>query len=287
MPKILFIGLGTMGYPMAGHLSRGNDVTVYNRSRLKADNWIKEYKGNLITNLSELNDPFDYIISCVGNDNDLEEITISSFGFFKNLNSETVFIDHSTVSPKIVKLINKEAIKLGIQFLDAPISGGEAGAINGALSIMVGGNLSSFEKSREVLQSYGKKIKFMGVSGSGQLTKIINQICIAGLVQGLAEAVHFMKKTDLAVDDVVDVISGGAAQSWQLDNRFKTMSEDKFNFGFAVDLMRKDLGIAFEQAADFGIELEVTKIVDQFYLELQQKGYNDLDTSSLIKRLTC
>ena len=286
MPKILFIGLGTMGYPMAGHLSRGNDVTVYNRSRLKADNWIKEYKGNLITNLSELNDPFDYIISCVGNDNDLEEITISSSGCFKNLNSETVFIDHSTVSPKIVKLINKEAIKLGIQFLDAPISGGEAGAINGALSIMVGGNLSSFEKSREVLQSYGKKIKFMGVSGSGQLTKIINQICIAGLVQGLAEAVHFMKKTDLAVDDVVDVISGGAAQSWQLDNRFKTMSEDKFNFGFAVDLMRKDLGIAFEQAADFGIELEVTKIVDQFYLELQQMGYNDLDTSSLIKRLT-
>ena len=286
MPKILFIGLGTMGYPMAGHLSQGNDVTVYNRSRLKADNWIKEYKGNLITNLSELNDPFDYIISCVGNDNDLEEITISSSGCFKNLNSETVFIDHSTVSPKIVKLINKEALKLGIQFLDAPISGGEAGAINGALSIMVGGNLSSFEKSREVLQSYGKKIKFMGVSGSGQLTKIINQICIAGLVQGLAEAVHFMKKTDLAVDDVVDVISGGAAQSWQLDNRFKTMSEDKFNFGFAVDLMRKDLGIAFEQAADFGIELEVTKIVDQFYLELQQMGYNDLDTSSLIKRLT-
>ena len=286
MPKILFIGLGTMGYPMAGHLSRGNDVTVYNRSRLKADNWIKEYKGNLITNLSELNDPFDYIISCVGNDNDLEEITISSSGCFKNLNSETVFIDHSTVSPKIVKLINKEALKLGIQFLDAPISGGEAGAINGALSIMVGGNLSSFEKSREVLQSYGKKIKFMGVSGSGQLTKIINQICIAGLVQGLAEAVNFMKKTDLAVDDVVDVISGGAAQSWQLDNRFKTMSEDKFNFGFAVDLMRKDLGIAFEQAADFDIELEVTKIVDQFYLELQQMGYNDLDTSSLIKRLT-
>ena len=286
MPKILFIGLGTMGYPMAGHLSRGNDVTVYNRSRLKADNWIKEYKGSLITDLSELNDSFDYIISCVGNDNDLEEITISSFGCFKNLNSETVFIDHSTVSPKIVKLINKEALKLGIQFLDAPISGGEAGAINGALSIMVGGNLSSFEKSKEVLLSYGKKIKFMGVSGSGQLTKIINQICIAGLVQGLAEAVHFMTKTDLAVDDVVDVISAGAAQSWQLDNRFKTMSEDKFNFGFAVDLMRKDLGIAFEQAADFGIELEVTKIVDQFYLELQQMGYNDLDTSSLIKRLT-
>ena len=286
MPKILFIGLGTMGYPMAGHLSQGNNVTVYNRSRFKADNWIKEYKGELITSLSEMNDTFDYIISCVGKDNDLEEITISSFGCFKNLKSETVFIDHSTVSPKIVKLINKEAIKLGIQFLDAPISGGEAGAINGALSIMVGGNLSSFEKSRKVLQSYGKKIKFMGVSGSGQLTKIINQICIAGLVQGLAEAVHFMKKTDLAVDDVVDVISGGAAQSWQLDNRFKTMTEDKFNFGFAVDLMRKDLGIAFEQAADFGIELEVTKIVDQFYLELQQMGYNDLDTSSLIKRLT-
>ena len=186
------------------------------------------------------------------------------------------------MSPKLVKTINTEASNLGLTFLDAPISGGEAGAINGALSIMVGGSLESFNKSEKLLQAYGKKIKYMGPPGSGQLTKIINQICIAGLVQGLSEAVHFMNKTDLSADDVLDVISGGAAQSWQLDNRLKTMSEDKFNFGFAVDLMRKDLGIAFDQAEEYGIDLEVTKIVDKFYSELQKMGHNRLDTSSCL-----
>ena len=286
MHKILFIGLGTMGYPMAGHLSKINEVTVYNRTVSKSQKWIKEHNGKFISKLSEIEERFDFVISCIGNDNDLIEITTSKNGCFKNLNRDSIFIDHSTVSPKLVKKISEDAEKVGIKFLDAPISGGEAGAINGTLSIMIGGKLKTYNDSEELLQAYGKKIKFMGQSGSGQLTKIINQICIAGLVQGLAEAVHFMKKTDLSADDVLDVISGGAAQSWQLDNRLKTMSEDKFNFGFAVDLMRKDLGIAFDQAKDFGINLDVTKIVDQYYLELQKMGHNKLDTSSLVKRLT-
>jgi len=286
MHKILFIGLGTMGYPMAGHLSKINDVTVYNRTLSKSQKWIKDHDGKLLSKLSEIEEEFDFIISCIGNDDDLIEITTSKNGCFRLLNKDSIFIDHSTVSPKLVKKIFKEAKEVGVNFLDAPISGGEAGAINGALSIMIGGELKSFKDSEELLQAYGKKIKYMGQSGSGQLTKIINQICIAGLVQGLAEAVHFMKKTDLSADDVLDVISGGAAQSWQLDNRLKTMSEDKFNFGFAVDLMRKDLDIAFDQAKEFGINLEITKIVDQFYLELQKMGHNKLDTSSLVKRLT-
>ena len=275
-----------MGYPMAGHLSKINDVTVYNRTLSKSQKWIKDHDGKLLSKLSEIEEEFDFIISCIGNDDDLIEITTSKNGCFRLLNKDSIFIDHSTVSPKLVKKISKEAKKVGINFLDAPISGGEAGATNGALSVMIGGELKSFKDSEELLQAYGKKIKYMGQSGSGQLTKIINQICIAGLVQGLAEAVHFMKKTDLSADDVLDVISGGAAQSWQLDNRLKTMSEDKFNFGFAVDLMRKDLGIAFDQAKEFGINLEITKIVDQFYLELQKMGHNKLDTSSLVKRLT-
>ena len=275
-----------MGYPMAGHLSKINDVTVYNRTLSKSQKWIKDHDGKLLSKLSEIEEEFDFIISCIGNDDDLIEITTSKNGCFRLLNKDSIFIDHSTVSPKLVKKIFKEAKEVGVNFLDAPISGGEAGAINGALSIMIGGELKSFKDSEELLQAYGKKIKYMGQSGSGQLTKIINQICIAGLVQGLAEAVHFMKKTDLSANDVLDVISGGAAQSWQLDNRLKTMSEDKFNFGFAVDLMRKDLGIAFDQAKEFGINLEITKIVDQFYLELQKMGHNKLDTSSLVKRLT-
>ena len=286
MHKILFIGLGTMGYPMAGHLSKTNNVTVYNRTTSKSKKWIEDFNGTILLNLSEIDSHYDFVISCIGNDEDLIEITTAENGCFKLLSYNSIFIDHSTVSPKLVKTINTEASNLGLTFLDAPISGGEAGAINGALSIMVGCSLESFNKSEKLLQTYGKKIKYMGPSGSGQLTKIINQICIAGLVQGLSEAVHFMKKTDLSADDVLDVISGGAAQSWQLDNRLKTMSEDKFNFGFAVDLMRKDLGIAFDQAEEYGIDLEVTKIVDKFYSDLQKMGHNRLDTSSLVKRLT-
>ena len=286
MPKVLFIGLGTMGFPMAGHLCKDYKVTVYNRTTSKSLKWIEKYNGNYIEDLKLTNTKYDFVISCIGNDQDLIEVTTSDHGCFNYLHDNTTFIDHSTVSPKIVKFISQEANKKNIHFLDAPISGGEAGAINGALSIMVGGIENDYYQAKDVMRAYGKKIKYMGESGSGQLTKIINQICIAGLVQGLSEAVFFMKKTSLNIDDVLEVISSGAAQSWQLDNRLKTMVDGKFDFGFAVDLMRKDLGIAFDQAKDFGIDLEVTKVVDQFYSELQEMGYNKMDTSSLLKRLT-
>ena len=285
MHKVLFIGLGTMGFHMAGHLSKSHDVIVYNRTTSKSHEWMNKYNGGFIEKLSEIKDELDLVVSCIGNDDDLIDITTSEKGCFNYLNKNSIFIDHSTVSPHVVKSIKNEASKKSIHFLDAPISGGEAGAINGALSIMVGGNIDHFNLAEKLMSAYGKKIKYMGETGSGQLTKIINQICIAGLVQGLSEAVYFMKQTDLNADDVLEVISSGAAQSWQLDNRLKTMVEDKFDFGFAVDLMRKDLGIAFNQASEFGIDLEVTKIVDQFYSNLQEMGHNKLDTSSLLKRL--
>jgi 3-hydroxyisobutyrate dehydrogenase len=246
---------------------------------------VNKYDGGFIEKLSDIKDEPNFVVSCVGNDDNLVDITTSEKGCFNNLSKNSIFIDHSTVSPQVVKSIESEASKRSIHFLDAPISGGEAGAKNGTLSIMVGGKIDHFKLAEKLMGAYGKKIKYMGETGSGQLTKIINQICIAGLVQGLSEAVYFMKQTNLNVDDVLEVISSGAAQSWQLDNRLKTMVEDKFDFGFAVDLMRKDLGIAFNQASEFGIDLEVTKIVDQFYSDLQEMGHNKLDTSSLLKRL--
>ena len=285
MHKVLFIGLGTMGFHMAGHLSKSNNVTVYNRTTSRSHEWVNKYDGGFIEKLSEIKDEPNFVVSCVGNDDDLVDITTSEKGCLNYLSKNSIFIDHSTVSPQVVKSIESEASKRSIHFLDAPISGGEAGAINGTLSIMVGGKKEHFNLAEKLMGAYGKKIKYMGEIGSGQLTKIINQICIAGLVQGLSEAVYFMKQTDLNVDDVLEVISSGAAQSWQLDNRLKSMVEDKFDFGFAVDLMRKDLGIAFNQASEFGIDLEVTKIVDHFYSDLQDMGHNKLDTSSLLKRL--
>ena len=285
MHRILFIGIGTMGFPMAGYLSKTNDVSVYNRSKEKVDKWLSIYQGNLVQNLSGINKEYDFVISCIGNDNDLEDITISETGCLNQLKENSVFIDHSTVSPKLVSKLEKEFSQRKVNFLDAPISGGQSGAENGTLSIMVGGNKQAFIKSEELLKSYGKKIKFMGNSGSGQLTKIINQICIAGLIQGLSEAIYFMKQTDLTPEDVLEVISSGAAQSWQMENRFSTMVNNEFDFGFAVDLMRKDLSIAFNQAQEYGIDLEVTKIVDDFYSEIQTMGGNKFDTSSLVKRL--
>jgi|TARA_B100000929_G_scaffold79000_1_gene61680 3-hydroxyisobutyrate dehydrogenase len=285
MHKVLFIGIGTMGFPMAGYLSKTNDVSVYNRSKEKVDKWLSIYQGNLVQNLSGINKEYDFVISCIGNDNDLEDITISETGCLNQLKENSVFIDHSTVSPKLVSKLEKEFSQRKVNFLDAPISGGQSGAENGTLSIMVGGNKQAFIKSEELLKSYGKKIKFMGNSGSGQLTKIINQICIAGLIQGLSEAIYFMKQTDLTPEDVLEVISSGAAQSWQMENRFSTMVNNEFDFGFAVDLMRKDLSIAFNQAQEYGIDLEVTKIVDDFYSEIQTMGGNKFDTSSLVKRL--
>ena len=285
MYKILFIGIGTMGFPMAGYLSKTNDVSVYNRSKEKMDKWQSIYKGKVVNDLSLINKEYDFVISCVGNDKDLQDITTSENGCLNQLKEDSIFIDHSTVSPKLVLELEKIFSQKKVTFLDAPISGGQSGAENGTLSIMVGGNKKAFIRCEELLKSYGKKIKFMGNPGSGQLTKIINQICIAGLIQGLSEAIYFMKQTDLSPEDVLDVISSGAAQSWQMENRFTTMVDNKFDFGFAVDLMRKDLSITFEQAKEYGINLEVTKIVDDFYSEIQKMGGNQFDTSSLVKRL--
>jgi len=282
MFNILFIGIGNMGYPMAGYLSQKHKVTIFNRSKEKQKRWITEYNGEILDDLKSINKDYDFIISCVGNDNDLEEIINHSFD---NLQKESVFIDHSTVSPETVIKLSKRLNSKSVYLLDAPVSGGQAGAENGALSIMVGGDLDAFKKSKPVMDLYGKKVEYMGDTGSGQQTKIINQICIGGLIQSLSEAIYFMKHTNLDPSKVLDVISSGAAQSWQMENRFKTMTEDKFDFGFAVDLMRKDLSIAFRESEKYGIDLEITKIIDTFYEDLQKQGHNNLDTSSLIKRL--
>ena len=282
MFNILFIGIGNMGFPMAGYLSQKHKVTIFNRSKEKQKRWITEYNGEILDDLKSINKDYDFIISCVGNDSDLEEIINHSFD---NLQKESVFIDHSTVSPETVIKLAKRLNSKSVYLLDAPVSGGQAGAENGALSIMVGGDLDAFKKSKPVMDLYGKKVEYMGDTGSGQQTKIINQICIGGLIQSLSEAIYFMKHTNLDPSKVLDVISSGAAQSWQMENRFKTMTEDKFDFGFAVDLMRKDLSIAFRESEKYGIDLEITKIIDTFYEDLQKQGHNSLDTSSLIKRL--
>ena len=282
MFNILFIGIGNMGFPMAGYLSQKHKVTIFNRSKEKQKKWITEYNGEILDDLKSINKDYDFIISCVGNDSDLEEIINHSFD---NLQKESVFIDHSTVSPETVIKLAKRLNGKSVYLLDAPVSGGQAGAENGALSIMVGGDLDAFKKSKQVMDLYGKKVEYMGDTGSGQQTKIINQICIGGLIQSLSEAIYFMKHTNLDPSKVLDVISSGAAQSWQMENRFKTMTEDKFDFGFAVDLMRKDLSIAFRESEKYGIDLEITKIIDTFYEDLQKQGHNNLDTSSLIKRL--
>ena len=282
MFNILFIGIGNMGFPMAGYLSQKHKVTIFNRSKEKQKRWITEYNGEILDGLNSINKDYDFVISCVGNDSDLEEIINHSFD---NLQKESVFIDHSTVSPETVIKLAKRLNGKSVYLLDAPVSGGQAGAENGALSIMVGGDLDAFKKSKPVMDLYGKKVEYMGDTGSGQQTKIINQICIGGLIQSLSEAIYFMKHTNLDPSKVLDVISSGAAQSWQMENRFKTMTEDKFDFGFAVDLMRKDLSIAFRESEKYGIDLEITKIIDTFYEDLQKQGHNNLDTSSLIKRL--
>ena len=282
MFNILFIGIGNMGFPMAGYLSQKHKVTIFNRSKEKQKRWITEYNGEILDDLKSINKNYDFVISCVGNDSDLEEIINHSFD---NLQKKSVFIDHSTVSPETVIKLSKRLNSKSVYLLDAPVSGGQAGAENGALSIMVGGDLDAFKKSKPVMDLYGKKVEYMGDTGSGQQTKIINQICIGGLIQSLSEAIYFMKHTNLDPSKVLDVISSGAAQSWQMENRFKTMTEDKFDFGFAVDLMRKDLSIAFRESEKYGIDLEITKIIDTFYEDLQKQGHNNLDTSSLIKRL--
>ena len=283
--NVAFIGLGVMGYPMAGYISKGgHNVTVYNRTGSKADKWLKDFKGKKADTPKDAAKDADYVFTCVGNDNDLREVTFGENGIFKSIKKGSVYIDNTTASATIAKEIYSHAKKNGFGFLDAPVSGGQAGAENGALTVMVGGDQEDFDKALDKIDCYSKKVKLLGKSGSGQLAKMVNQICIAGLVQGLSEAINFGQKAGLNMEDVIEVISKGAAQSWQMENRYKTMLEDKFDFGFAVDWMRKDLKIAMEEAKNNGSLLPITEIIDKYYAEVQDMGGKRWDTSSLIKR---
>jgi len=285
--KVSFIGLGVMGYPMAGYISKaGHNVTVYNRTASKADKWISEYKGSKADTPAKAADGAEYIFTCVGNDNDLREVTFGDNGIFKTINKGTVYIDNTTASATIAREIYDYSKKNNFGFLDAPVSGGQAGAENGALTVMIGGEQKNFDKAKDKIDCYSKKMKLLGGAGSGQLAKMVNQICIAGLVQGLSEGINFGMKAGLNMEDVIEVISKGAAQSWQMDNRYKTMIDDKFNFGFAVDWMRKDLKIALDEAKKNNSLLPITEIVNKYYSEVQEMGGNRWDTSSLIKRLS-
>ena len=283
--NVAFIGLGVMGYPMAGYISKGgHNVTVYNRTGAKADKWLKDFKGKKSDTPKDAAKDADYVFTCVGNDNDLREVTFGENGIFKSIKKGAVYIDNTTASATIAREIYSHAKKNGFGFLDAPVSGGQAGAENGALTVMVGGDQEDFDKALDKIDCYSKKVKLLGKSGSGQLAKMVNQICIAGLVQGLSEAINFGQKAGLNMEDVIEVISKGAAQSWQMENRYKTMLEDKFDFGFAVDWMRKDLKIAMEEAKNNGSLLPITEIIDKYYAEVQDMGGKRWDTSSLIKR---
>ena len=283
--NVAFIGLGVMGYPMAGYISKaGHNVTVYNRTSSKADKWIKEYKGFKADTPARAAEGADYIFTCVGNDNDLREVTFGDNGIFKTIKKGAVYIDNTTASATIARDINDHAKKNGFGSLDAPVSGGQAGAENGALTVMIGGDQADFDKAKDKIDCYSKKMKLLGGPGNGQLAKMVNQICIAGLVQGLSEAINFGMKAGLNMEDVIEVISKGAAQSWQMENRYKTMIDDKFDFGFAVDWMRKDLKIAMDEAKNNGSLLPVTELIDKYYGEVQGMGGNRWDTSSLIKR---
>ena len=283
--NVAFIGLGVMGYPMAGYISKaGHNVTVFNRTQSKAEKWIKEFKGENADTPAKAAAGADFIFTCVGNDNDLREVTFGDTGIFKTIKKGSVYIDNTTASATIAREIYDYSKKNNFGFLDAPVSGGQAGAENGALTVMIGGDQENFDKAADKIKCYSKKMKLLGGAGSGQLAKMVNQICIAGLVQGLSEGINFGMKAGLNMEDVIEVISKGAAQSWQMENRYKTMIDDQFDFGFAVDWMRKDLKIAMDEAKNNGSLLPITEIVDKFYGEVQDMGGNRWDTSSLIKR---
>jgi 3-hydroxyisobutyrate dehydrogenase len=287
MSNVAFIGLGVMGYPMAGYISKaGHNVTVYNRTAAKADKWVAEYKGSKADTPAKAAANADFVFTCVGNDDDLSEVTIGKDGIYNTIKKGAIHIDNTTASAAIAKKLYQSSKAHGWGFLDAPVSGGQAGAENGALTVMIGGDESDFNKAKDIIDCYSKKMKLLGVAGNGQLAKMVNQICIGGLVQGLSEAINFGKKAGLNMEDVIEVISKGAAQSWQMENRYKTMIDDKFEFGFAVDWMRKDLKIAMDEAKNNGSLLPVTEIVDKYYGEVQDMGGNRWDTSSLIKRLS-
>ena len=284
--NVAFIGLGVMGYPMAGYISKaGHNVTVYNRTTTKADKWLTEYKGKQATTPADAAKDAEYIFTCVGNDNDLREVTFGDNGAFKTIKKGAIYIDNTTASATIAREIYEYGKKNGFGALDAPVSGGQAGAENGALTVMIGGDQADFDKAKDKIDCYSKKMKLLGKAGNGQLAKMVNQICIGGLVQALSEGINFGLKAGLNMEDVIEVISKGAAQSWQMENRYKTMIDDKFEFGFAVDWMRKDLKIALDEAKKNNSLLPITEIVDQYYGDVQKLCGNRWDTSSLIRRL--
>lgn len=286
MVKAAFLGLGVMGYPMARHLqAKGHEVTVYNRTTAKAEKWVSEHGGKLAKTPAEAAEGQDIVFACVGNDNDLREVTLGDNGAFKSVRKGAIFVDHTTASAGIARELHAAATAAGFGFLDAPVSGGQAGAENGQLTVMVGGDQPVFDAAQPTIMSFAKAARLLGPSGAGQLAKMMNQICIAGVVQGLAEAIHFGKQSGMDIEAVIDVISKGAAQSWQMENRYKTMNAGKFDFGFAVDWMRKDLGIVLEEARANGAKLPLTALVDQFYAEVQAMGGRRWDTSSLLARL--
>ena len=286
MAKVAFLGLGVMGYPMAGHLAaKGHEVTVYNRTAAKAEAWAKEHGGRAAATPRAAAEGQDFVMACVGNDDDLRAVCTGDDGAFAGMRKGAIFVDHTTVSAAVTRDMAAAAQAAGLGFVDAPVSGGQAGAQNGQLSIMCGGAAAHYDAAEPVMAAYAKICRRMGESGAGQLTKMCNQIAIAGLVQGLSESLHFAEKAGLSIEEVVEVISQGAAGSWQMSNRYKTMAEDRYDFGFAVDWMRKDLGICLATANETGASLPVTALVDQFYKDVQKLGGGRWDTSSLLKRL--
>jgi 3-hydroxyisobutyrate dehydrogenase len=287
MAKVAFLGLGVMGYPMAGHLRNkgGHDITVYNRTAAKAEKWVAQYGGRSAPTPKAAAQGQDFVMCCVGNDNDLREVTLGQNGAYQGMGKGAVFVDHTTASAEIARELYSEAKKGAFNFVDAPVSGGQAGAENGILTVMCGGDQEPYGRAKDVIDAYARMCKLLGPAGSGQLTKMVNQICIAGLVQGLSEGIHFAKRAGLDVDAVIETISKGAAQSWQMENRYKTMAAGKFDFGFAVDWMRKDLAICIGEARKNGANLPIAALVDQFYSEVQKMGGKRWDTSSLIALL--
>jgi len=287
MAKVAFIGLGVMGFPMAGHLVKkgGHEVTVYNRTAAKAKQWTEKFGGRTAPTPKAAAQGQDFVMCCVGNDNDLRAVTLGADGAFAGMKTGATFVDHTTASAEVARELDAAADKAGFKFVDGPVSGGQAGAENGILTVMCGGKEDAYASAEPVIAAYARMCKLLGPAGSGQLTKMVNQICIAGLVQGLSEGIHFAKKSGLDVPAVIDTISKGAAQSWQMENRYKTMNAGKFDFGFAVDRMRKDLGIVLDEARSNGAKLPLTALVDQFYAEVQGMGGKRWDTSSLLARL--
>ena len=284
--KVSFIGLGVMGYPMAGFISKaGHDVTVFNRTKAKAEKWVSEYKGKAADTPADAAKDCDFIFTCVGNDDDLREVSIGKNGLYNTAKKGAVYVDNTTASALVARELYKAAKDKGFHFLDGPVSGGQAGAESGKLTVMLGGDDAAFKKAEPIIACYSQKAKLLGGPGSGQLTKMMNQMCIAGTVQGLAEALNFGINAGLNIDDVVETISKGAAQSWQMDNRSKTMVIDKFDYGFAVDWMRKDLKIAMEEAKRNGSPVPITTMIDGYYAEVQKMGGNRWDSSSLIALL--